>query len=194
MTTRRTFLRGAAGATGVAFCGCGMLRAAQAQGTRPAARQAVEVNGRRVKTIDVHAHCFFEEVAQRLGPQAGPPRATVRGNEEAVIRLDQRLAAMDAQKVDMEVLSVNPYWYGMDAELARQVVAINNERMAAFCAENAERFAGFCSLTLQRPELAVQELETAMRRQGLKGAAIGGNVGGTDFADPRFHPVWAKAE
>jgi aminocarboxymuconate-semialdehyde decarboxylase len=142
----------------------------------------------------VHAHCFFDEVAQRLGPQAGPPRATVRGNEEAVIRLDQRLAAMDAQKVDMEVLSVNPYWYGMNADLARQVVAINNERMAAFCAENAERFAGFCSLTLQQPDLAVQELETAMRRQGLKGAAIGGNVAGADFADARFNPVWAKAE
>jgi predicted TIM-barrel fold metal-dependent hydrolase len=101
---------------------------------------------------------------------------------------------MDAQKVDMEVLSVNPYWYGKPVDEARQIVAINNERMAAFCAADSERFAGFCSLTLQQPELAVQELETAMRRQGLKGAAIGGNVAGTEFADPKFHPVWAKAE
>ncbi len=33
-----------------------------------------------------------------------------------------------------------------------------------------------------------------MRRQGLKGAAIGGGVAGADFSDPKFHPVWAKAE
>lgn len=190
--TRRGFLKGAA-ASGIAFCSCGLLEAAHAQGQRPV-RQAVAVGGRRVKTIDIHAHCVFADVAARLGAQAGPPPATVRGTEETVIRLDQRLAAMDAQKVDMEVLSVNPYWYGMNPDLARQVVAINNEKMAEFCAANSERFAGFCSLTLQQPELAVQELETAMRRQGLKGAAIGGNVNNVEFADPKFHPVWAKAE
>ena len=147
-----------------------------------------------MRTIDVHAHCNFAEVPAQLGAEAAPPASTVRGVEEAVIRLDQRLAAMDAQKVDMEVLSVNPYWYGRPRELAGQIVRISNERMAEFCAAHRDRFAGFASLTLQAPELAVQELETAMRRQGLKGAAIGGNVNGVEFSDPRFHPVWAKAE
>src|SRR5262249_25128443 len=41
---------------------------------------------------------------------------------------------------------------------------------------------------------AVEQLETAMKKQGLRGAAIGGSVAGTDFADPKFHPIWAKAE
>jgi len=40
----------------------------------------------------------------------------------------------------------------------------------------------------------VQELETAVKKQGLKGAAIGGAVAGVEFSDPKFHPVWAKAE
>ena len=31
-------------------------------------------------------------------------------------------------------------------------------------------------------------------RLGLRGAAIGGSVAGEDFYDPKFHPVWAKAE
>jgi aminocarboxymuconate-semialdehyde decarboxylase len=39
-----------------------------------------------------------------------------------------------------------------------------------------------------------QELETAVKKQGLKGAAIGGAVAGVEFSDPKFHPVWAKAE
>jgi aminocarboxymuconate-semialdehyde decarboxylase len=188
MTTRRNFLAG-----GVAFCSCGLLDAAHAQGPAPA-RQAVAVNGRRVKTIDVHAHCVFPAVANRLGTAAAVPPATVRGTNETVIQLAQRFAAMDAQKVDMEVLSVNPYWYAKPRELAAEMVKINNEQMAELCAAHPDRFAGFCSLTLQAPELAVQELETAMRRQGLKGAAIGGNVNGVEFSDPRFNPVWAKAE
>ncbi len=40
----------------------------------------------------------------------------------------------------------------------------------------------------------MQQLETAVRKQGLRGAAIGGSVLGTDFSDEKFHPVWAKAE
>ena len=39
-----------------------------------------------------------------------------------------------------------------------------------------------------------QQLETAMKKQGLRGAAIGGSVAGEEFSDPKFHPVWAKAE
>jgi aminocarboxymuconate-semialdehyde decarboxylase len=40
----------------------------------------------------------------------------------------------------------------------------------------------------------VQELETAVKKQGLKGAAIGDAVNGAELSDPKFHPVWAKAE
>jgi predicted TIM-barrel fold metal-dependent hydrolase len=47
---------------------------------------------------------------------------------------------------------------------------------------------------MQFPELAVQELEHAIKVLKLKGAAIGGSVDGTDFSDPKFHPVLAKAE
>jgi predicted TIM-barrel fold metal-dependent hydrolase len=52
----------------------------------------------------------------------------------------------------------------------------------------------FASLSLQAPDLAVQELETAVKRQGLRGAAIGDSVAGVEFSDPKFHPIWAKAK
>jgi predicted TIM-barrel fold metal-dependent hydrolase len=192
MTTRRNFLKGgsAAVATGIMFCGCGLLHSAHGQG---ASRQKlpVAVNGKRVKTIDVHAHCLFREASKLLGDM---PPSPVRGADEAVIEIDKRLAAMDAQAVDMEVLSINPNWYNRDRELAGQVVKIQNEKLAELCASKPDRFAGFASLTLQAPDLAVQELEHAVKKQGLKGAAIGGNVNGEAFSDPKFHPVWAKAE
>jgi aminocarboxymuconate-semialdehyde decarboxylase len=101
---------------------------------------------------------------------------------------------MDAQGIDVEAISINPHWYHLERDLAAEVVRINNETLAELCGARPDRFVGFAALTLQQPALAVEELERAMKRLGLRGAAIGGNVQGDEFADPRFHPVWAKAE
>ncbi|MEI7873053.1 MAG: amidohydrolase family protein [Alphaproteobacteria bacterium] len=193
MTTRRNFLKAStAAATGIVFCSCGLL---DARAQQPGRTLPVAVNGKRVKTIDVHAHCHFREAGALLGADAAaaqlPP---VRGAAEAFIEIDQRLKAMDGQAVDMEVLSINPFWYGRDRDLAAQIVKIQNEKLAELCASKPDRFAAFASLTLQAPDLAVQELETAIKKQGLKGAAIGGVVAGVEFSDPKFYPVWAKAE
>jgi predicted TIM-barrel fold metal-dependent hydrolase len=195
MNTRRNFLKtGAAIAGGLVFCGCGLLHRAHAQG---GTRQTlpVSVGGKTIKTIDVHTHCHFHEAGALLGADAAklqiPP---VNGAEEAFIAIDKRLAAMDAQAIDMEVLSINPFWYDRDRDLAAQIVKIQNEKLAELCASKPDRFAAFASLTLQAPDLAVQELETAVKKQGLKGAAIGDRVNGAEFSDARFHPVWAKAE
>jgi predicted TIM-barrel fold metal-dependent hydrolase len=40
----------------------------------------------------------------------------------------------------------------------------------------------------------VRELEYAITKLGLRGAAIGASVGGEDFSEAKFYPVWAKAE
>jgi aminocarboxymuconate-semialdehyde decarboxylase len=202
MTTRRHFLKGGAAATGIVFCGCGLLHSAHA---RQPARQKlpVMIGGKRVKTIDVHAHCQFPEAIALFGASTaaaqvpalladGRPRAAVAA--AAFIEIDKRLAAMDAQAVDVEVLSINPFWYGSERDLAGQIVKLQNEKLAELCASRPDRFAAFASLTLQAPDLAVQELETAVTKQGLKGAAIGGTVHGEAFSDPKFQPVWAKAE
>ena len=204
MTTRRHFLKAGAGAatTGIVFCGCGLLRGAHAE--QPARQKLpVMVGGKRVKTIDVHSHCQFREAGALLDASAAAgqvPTSLVDGRPftevaaVAFIEIDKRLAAMDAQAVDMEVLSINPFWYGSERDLAGQIVKLQNEKLAELCASKPDRFAAFASLTLQAPDLAVQELETAVRKQGLKGAAIGGAVNGEAFSDPKFHPVWAKAE
>jgi predicted TIM-barrel fold metal-dependent hydrolase len=192
MTTRRDFLKTGA-AAGVVFCSCGLLKGAHAQGARQ--KLPVMVSGKRIKTIDVHSHCHFHEAGALLGADGPkiqvPP---VNGAEEAFIDIDQRIAAMDSQAIDLEVLSINPFWYDRDRELAEQIVRIQNEKLAELCASKPDRFAGFASLTLQAPDLAVKELEAAIKKQGLKGAAIGDVVNGVEFSDPRFHPVWAKAE
>jgi predicted TIM-barrel fold metal-dependent hydrolase len=191
MTTRRNFLKGAAG---IVFCSCGMLDAVHAQaGGR---RLPVKVKGKRIKTIDVHSHCLFHESLALMGDEASNVIPKTKGAQEHFIAnaIENRLKGMDAMTIDMEVLSINPSWYRKDRDLAAQIVKINNEKLAEVCASRPDRFAAFASLSLQYPDLAVQQLETAVKKQGLKGAAIGGSVLGEDFSSERFHPVWAKAE
>ncbi len=192
MNTRRDFLKRGT-AAGIVFCGCGMMDAARAQ--QPGAqRLPVTLNGKRVKTIDVHAHCHFREAVALTGEDESRILPRTKGSLEHYIVIEQRLKGMDAQAIDMEVLSINPFWYRRERDLAAKIVEVQNEKLAELCASRPDRFAAFASLALQFPDLAVQQLETAVKKLGLRGAAVGGSVAGEEFADPKFHPVWAKAE
>lgn len=191
MNTRRNILKGVA--AGIAFCGCGLSRASHAQ-QQAGARLPVTVNGKQVKTIDVHSHCLFHEAAALLGSEAPSLTPPINDAQAAYIVIQDRLKSMDAQAIDMEVLSINPFWYGKDRDLAAKIVSIQNEKLAELVGAHPDRFAAFASLTLQDPQLAVQELETAINQQGLRGAAIGDVVDKSEFSDPKFHTVWAKAE
>ena len=188
MPTRREFLKDIAGATaGIAFVGCDFIYAAEtyAQATTPVRRREVVVNGRRVKTVDVHAHCAVPEAMALMGRKVDP---------QALIMGPDRIRAMDEQGIDVEALSINPYWYKADRDLARQIIKIQNEKLAELCASQPERFVAFATVALQHPDLAAEQLEEGVKKLGLRGAAIGGNVNGEELADEKFHPFWAKAE
>ena len=150
ISSRRHFLKtgAAAAASGIVFCSCGLLKSAHAQ-QEPRRKLPVTVNGKRVKTIDVHAHCHFREAGALLGEEGTRLQISpINGASETYIDLSQRLAAMDAQAVDMEILSINPFWYNRERDLAAQIVKLQNEKLAEFCAANSARFAAFASLTL----------------------------------------------
>jgi hypothetical protein len=172
----------------------GLPRAAHAQPSKPA-RLPVTVDGKHVKTIDVHSHCLFHDATILMG-EAGAKALTppINNSTEAYLVIQDRLKAMDSQAIDMEVLSINPFWYGTDRDVAEKIVTIQNDKLAELVASKPDRFAAFASLTMQDPALAAQQLETAMKKQGLKGAAIGDRVGGDEFSNSKFDPVWAKAE
>lgn len=190
MSTRRDFLKGAG--AGIVFCGCGLPTAAHAQ--KPAARLPVMVKGKRIKTIDVHTHCFFQAAIDLMGEDAKNVPPPVKGIKEHFIVVEERLKEMDAMAIDMEVLSINPFWYRKDRDTAEAICKINNEKLAELCGAKPDRFAAFASLTMQAPDLAVTQLENAVKKLGLKGAAIGGSVLGEDFANEKYHPVLRKAE
>jgi len=189
--TRREFLGDAAGTVaGIAFVGCDLVSAAPAQAQ--ARRREVVVNGRRVKTVDVHAHCAVPEAMALMGMKvAGPPQQFPL---LLVSQPAERIRAMDEQGIDVEALSINAYWYTADRDVATQLIKIQNEKLAEACAANPDRFVAFASVALQFPDLAAQQFEDGVKKYGLRGAAIGGSVNGEDLSDPKFHPFWSKAE
>jgi len=185
MLDRRTFCRQAAATLAGALVACTGVGAAAMQSGSGRRRQ-VTVGGRRVKTIDVHSHCVVPGIMEMMGQKTPANPSLVMDTS--------RLPQMDEQGIDVEVLSINPFWYSVgDRELARSLIAAQNEKLAAFCAANSERFAGLATVALQHPDLAAEQLEAGMKR-GLRGVSLGASVNGEELASPRFDPFWAKAE
>src|SRR5262245_48993201 len=127
MTTRRDFLTTTAGAVaGLLFVGCDLLSAtpARAQGRR----REVVVGGKRVKTVDIHAHCAVPEALALMGLKLGGP--SLRPDLDTAAQVSGRLQTMDEQGIDVQALSINPNWYKTDRDLAKQVCALQNARLA----------------------------------------------------------------
>ena len=76
ITNRREMLCHTAGAlTGLAFTGCGLLNPALAQ--EPQRQREVIVNGKRVRTVDVHAHCHIPEANALMGLKVQLPSLVI---------------------------------------------------------------------------------------------------------------------
>jgi len=180
MSNRREFLRAAMSSAVL------LARPAFAQG-----RKRVEVDGRPVTVVDVHAHCVFPEVAERL-PNANPAGIII---PELLALGPHRIDMMDQRGIDVQALSVNQYWwYEREPELAAQIVRIHDDGLAAWCEQHPDRFVALSSVALQAPELAAEQLDYAVRSLGHRGASIGGHVAGEPPTSPKYDPFWAKAE
>ena len=172
---------------GLIFTGCNMSNAAQ--GPAGGRRRQVLVNGKRVKTIDVHAHCVVAEALALLDMKVADQRGPGIGDVGS-----RRIAEMDEQGIDIEALSINPTWYRAERDVVAEVIRIQNDTLAEHCANHPDRFVAFASVALQFPDLAVEQLVHGVKKLGLRGAAVGASVAGAEFSDPKFHPFWAKAE
>ena len=177
---RRGFIAAAASAVAI-----------PASAAEPAAgRKIVTVGGRRARVIDVHAHCAFRDVEALVD---GTPLQ--RKNFPNLAFGPQRIAEMDRRGIDVQVLSVNIFWwYAADMALADRIVSAHDQALAKLCAAYPGRLAPLSSVALQFPELAARQLENAVRNLGFCGAAIGGHIAGEPLSNPRFDPFWAKCE
>ena len=184
MHDRRTILKALGAAAALAPAGA---LAASNQG-----RREWRVGGRRVKTIDIHAH-IAPDMSELIG--ATPFQARSQSNLQITRTIEPaQVAAMDRQGLDVAVLSVNPYWYEMDQDLATRFIDRQNAKLAELTQAYPGRFYGMATVALQHPDLAASQLEEAVMRRGLRGVALGCTVAGEELASPRFDPFWKKCQ
>ncbi|MHB9755640.1 amidohydrolase family protein [Streptomyces sp. BYX5S] len=163
-------------------------------------------------TIDVHAHVLLPEVeqlvaglpgldeakaldARRNGPDAlAVSGAMIRERFPRLTDVTARLAAMDAQGVDVQLVSPSPshYHYWADAETAEKLYRLAHESVAAHCAHAPTRLRGLGLVPLQHPELAVEALHHALE-SGLLGVELSSHAPGRELSDPAYEPLWARA-
>lgn len=164
-------------------------------------------------TVDVHAHVLLPEIeslvaglpghapakeldARRNGAEAlavsGP---MVRERVPALTDVAVRLAAMDRQGVDVQLVSPSPshYHYWTDEQTAEKVWRLANEATAAHCSAAPTRLRGLGLVPLQHPHLAVEALDDALGH-GLLGVEISSHAPGRELSDPAYAPLWARAE
>lgn len=163
-------------------------------------------------TVDVHAHVLLPEIetlveglpglaearaldARRNGPAALRANGPMIG--ERIPRLTDpvvRLAAMDAQGVDVQLISPSPshYHYWADEETAEKVYRLADEATAAHCSTAPDRLRGLGLVPLQHPGQAMRALDHALA-QGLLGVEISSHAPGRELSDPAYEPLWARA-
>jgi aminocarboxymuconate-semialdehyde decarboxylase len=105
---------------------------------------------------------------------------------EACWNADTRLADMDADGVDMQVVLPTPVFFGYDrspADAAR-VAGIFNDLTLDVTAQQPDRLIPFCQVPLQDADAAIVELDRCIAN-GHRGVEIGNHVGDRDLDDAR---------
>lgn len=166
-----------------------------------------------MRTIDVHAHLvprslwqaaeagrewygFRHEPDAGLGTFLSGGKRTRFSSPKIRFRPEERLVDMDAQGVDMQVLSIHTPFFGyhLDPAQGRQLAREVNDEIAALTRQWPTRFAGLATLPVQDVGAAIEELERAVSVLGLKGAELDTLVNGENWDEPRFLPLFQAAE
>ena len=168
--------------------------------------------GKKSLAVDLHCHVqtpAADELAKQTQvphrdplDQHGSQRTADRQKalrqelDKKLTSVAQRLKDMDRMGIDVQAISTSPsqYFYRLEPDLGRQTSRLVNENLAEIVAGNPDRFVGLGTLPMQEPALAVAELEYCMKKLGFRGIEIGTNVRKGELSDPRFEPLWKKAE
>jgi predicted TIM-barrel fold metal-dependent hydrolase len=154
-----------------------------------------------MKLVALEEHLLTPSIldAWRTGPQEAEDHAAAgNGREPLRTRLlelgTDRIAAMDDQGVDVQVLSVTqPGVQNLPAEQATVLSREANNAIAAAVKAHPDRFEGFATLPTPDPDAAARELHRAVEELGLKGAMVFGRTGTRNADDPFHEPTWQAA-
>ena len=152
----------------------------------------------RLIAIEEHILPPFVRDAWSAAPPPHDPVSTIADGGETGARLadlgEHRLALMDEQGVDVQVLSLTtPSLHNLAPGAAVEAARRTNDLIAETCARHPDRFQGFAALPTSDPDAAPRELERAVRSLGLKGALLCGRTRDRHLDHAGLRPLLAKA-
>jgi 5-carboxyvanillate decarboxylase len=129
-------------------------------------------------------------------PGLAPPSYVGPDTTRALLDLGPgRIAAMDAARIDKEVLSMwSPGVQVLDAEPATELARLANDRLAEAIRRYPDRLAGLTAVAPQNPDAAAQEIERGVSSLGLNGVIINSHTNGEHLDDPKFWPIFESAQ
>jgi aminocarboxymuconate-semialdehyde decarboxylase len=108
----------------------------------------------------------------------------------------KRLQDLQAMGIALQVVSPMPellsYW--MAAADGRQLCRFLNDQIAAMAADSGGAIVGLGAVPLQDIDLAISELEHAVKSLGFAGVEIGSNINGQPIGSPVFDPFFEACE
>ena len=196
MPNRRDFLKNVAGATAGWSLGAAVSRcSARSVPSSPGKASRLDWRPSRDGRRHSRAHVCAGSVGPGEGHASGRDgQEQSHGSHRPRSRHTDAPAVHGQRRHRFQAINVNAWGYAADRALARDLVQLQNEKIAAAVAAHPDRFVGMATLALQHPDLAAEQLDQAVRKLGLRGAAIGGSVEGQELSDRKFDPFWAKAE
>ncbi|TPG14705.1 amidohydrolase [Sphingomonas koreensis] len=153
-----------------------------------------------MRLIAIEEHILpnaMREAWSAAPPPNDPVSAIADGGENGTRLADLgegRLALMDEQGVDVQVLSLTtPGLHNLGPSTAVEMARRVNDLIAETCVRHPERFQGFAALPTPDPDAAPYELERAVRELGLKGALLCGRTRERHLDHPALRQMLAKA-
>ena len=151
-----------------------------------------------MRSIGVEEHFVTPELAHYSAPaeRIAQPAVWKNASRRLLDLTGERLDAMDAAGLDVQVLSLNSpgIQAERDARVAVAAARTVNDLLADTITAHPDRFAGFAALPLQDPAAAAGELERAVTQLGFCGALVNAHTLGRYLDDPQFRVVWERAE
>jgi len=107
-----------------------------------------------------------------------------------------RIIDMDKTDVDVQVLSTIPvlFNYWAKPQHGNDTARFLNDHIAQCVELHPNRFMGLGTLPMQDIDMAVSEMERVVKDLKLPGIEIGSNINQVNLNDPRFYPIWEKAQ
>src|SRR5208337_4092419 len=148
----------------------------------------------RMRTITLEEHVTTPEFLKATG-QVHEINARMQDLTRRLLDIGEgRIADMDANKIDMQVLSLSSAGLDkLDSATATPLVRDINDKLAAAVSAHPDRFAAFATVALQEPEKAVLEFERCIKDLKFKGLNVAGSTNGIFLDDPRFTSIFETA-